>query len=153
MKLGDAKLTTKQRKSLSGKTFCGPNRSFPVPDCKHAKAALSMIGKYKGPGSKSAIRACVNRKARRMGCFKTSEFADTLVIEEILSLHHDGMLDEQSAYLIITDVMKANKITNYADNLDILLTLARGDVEKSLRKLGEMVEEGTVCEDYDANDV
>ena len=63
------------------------------------------------------------------------------------------MLDEQSAYLIITDVMKANKITNYADNLDILLTLARGDVEKSLRKLGEMVEEGTVCEDYDANDV
>lgn len=31
----DAKLSTSQRKKLKGSSFCGPNRSFPVPDCAH----------------------------------------------------------------------------------------------------------------------
>lgn len=66
--VNDAKLSTKQRKGLSKSTFCGPNRSFPVPDCAHVTAARRLIGRYKGPGSKSSILACVSRKAKALGC-------------------------------------------------------------------------------------
>ena len=34
----------------------------------HVTAARRLIGKYKGPGKKSTILACVNRKARELGC-------------------------------------------------------------------------------------
>lgn len=66
--LADAKLSTSKRKSLPGSTFCGPDRSFPVPDCAHVTAARRLIGRYKGPGDKSKILACVNRKAKALGC-------------------------------------------------------------------------------------
>lgn len=69
-KILDAKLTAEQRKRLKSSTFCGPNRSFPVPDCAHVTAARRLIGRYKGPGSKEAILACVNRKAKALGCDK-----------------------------------------------------------------------------------
>jgi hypothetical protein len=29
------KLTTKDRKKMKKSTFCGPGRSFPIPDCQH----------------------------------------------------------------------------------------------------------------------
>jgi hypothetical protein len=66
--LSDAKLSTKKRKSLPSSSFCGPNRSFPVNDCAHVVAARRLIGRYKGPGSKTAILACVARKAKTLGC-------------------------------------------------------------------------------------
>jgi hypothetical protein len=73
--LADAKLSTKKRKSLSKSTFCGPDRSFPVPDCAHVTAARRLIGRYKGPGSKKTILACVDRKAKAMGCNKKTKDA------------------------------------------------------------------------------
>jgi hypothetical protein len=66
--LTDAKLSAEKRKGLAKSTFCGPGRSFPVPDCAHVTAARRLIGKYKGPGDKSAILACVARKAKALGC-------------------------------------------------------------------------------------
>lgn len=66
--LGDAKLSSEARKKLSGSTFCGPERSFPVPDCAHYTAAKRLIGRYKGPGDKSKILACVERKGKKLGC-------------------------------------------------------------------------------------
>jgi hypothetical protein len=62
----DAKLHAAERNKLSGKTFCGPNRSYPVNDCSHAKAAVRMAP-HAGSGA-SAIAACARRKAARMGC-------------------------------------------------------------------------------------
>ncbi|MHA2066834.1 MAG: hypothetical protein ACXABY_20885 [Candidatus Thorarchaeota archaeon] len=65
----DAKLTTAQRKKLKGSTFCGPNRSFPVPDCAHVTAARRLIGRAKVSSStKSRILSCVSRKAKALGC-------------------------------------------------------------------------------------
>lgn len=72
-KAADAKLSTSKRKSLPGSTFCGPDRSFPVPDCAHVTAARRLVGRYKGPGSKSKILACVNRKAKALGCDSKKE--------------------------------------------------------------------------------
>lgn len=64
----DAKLSGKQRKKLASSTFCGPNQTFPVSDSDHVKAARSLIDRYEGPGKKSSILACINRKAKSLGC-------------------------------------------------------------------------------------
>lgn len=66
----DAKLSTKKRKKLKGSTFCGPDRSFPVPDCAHVTAARRLIGRAKGlsASQKARILACVSRKAKSLGC-------------------------------------------------------------------------------------
>lgn len=71
----DAKLSTEKRKKLAKSTFCGPGRSFPVPDCSHVVAARRLIGRYKGSGDKSKILACVNRKAKALGCDKKTKDA------------------------------------------------------------------------------
>lgn len=75
LEVGDAKLSTKKRKSLASSTFCGPNRSFPVPDCAHVTAARRLIGRAKGlsSGAKSRILSCVSRKAKSMGCDSKSK--------------------------------------------------------------------------------
>lgn len=69
----DAKLSSAQRKQLSSSTFCGPERSFPVPDCSHYSAALRLLGKYKGSGDKGKIKACIERKGTRLGCNSKKE--------------------------------------------------------------------------------
>jgi len=67
--LGDAKLSTEQRKKLAAGTFCGPERSFPVPDCAHVTAARRLVGRAKLSASQEKrVLACVNRKAKSMSC-------------------------------------------------------------------------------------
>ena len=62
-------LTTKQRKKMKKSTFCGPNRSFPVPDCKHVATAKAFLGRSKfSKSTKKKIAACINRKAKQLGC-------------------------------------------------------------------------------------
>jgi len=80
----DAKLSTQQRKKLSKSTFCGPERSFPVPDCAHVTAARRLIGRYKGPGNKATILACVSRKAKALGCTKAKD-SNNVVEDSTLS--------------------------------------------------------------------
>ena len=64
-----APLTTKQRKKLKDSTFCGPGRSFPVNDCAHYTAALRLLNRSKfSKSTKDKIRACVNKKGKKMGC-------------------------------------------------------------------------------------
>lgn len=63
------KLTTKERKKLKSSTFCGPNRSFPVPDCKHVAIAKAYLNRSKfSKATKQRIAACINRKAKQLGC-------------------------------------------------------------------------------------
>lgn len=68
-----SRLSTKERRDLKASTFCGPKRSFPVPDCEHVTAAKRLIGRYKGEGNKDEILACVSRKAEKMSCKNKSE--------------------------------------------------------------------------------
>lgn len=64
-----APLTTKQRKKMKSGTFCGPGRSFPVPDCKHVGVAKAYLGRSNFSAStKKKIAACINRKAKALGC-------------------------------------------------------------------------------------
>jgi len=54
-----AKLTSKQRNKLPASKFAGPNRSFPVNDANHARAALIDVGRAKGltSGEKARIKS------------------------------------------------------------------------------------------------
>ncbi len=56
-----AKLTAAKRKKLPASTFAGPDRSFPIPDAGHARAALGRINNAP-PSARPKIRA----KARKM---------------------------------------------------------------------------------------
>ena len=68
------KLTTKDRKKLNKSTFCGQNRSFPVPDCKHVATAKAFLSRSKFSSStKKKIAACINRKAKQLGCNTTKK--------------------------------------------------------------------------------
>lgn len=40
-----ARLTAAQRKALPTSDFAGPNRTFPVEDADHARAAQMLVGK------------------------------------------------------------------------------------------------------------
>jgi hypothetical protein len=51
-----AKLTTAGRNALAGNQFAGPDRSFPVPDKKHARAAI-MLSKYAPDPAKVKAKA------------------------------------------------------------------------------------------------
>lgn len=73
------KLSTKDRKKLKSSTFCGPNRSFPVPDCKHVAVAKTYLGRSKfSQSTKKKIAACINRKAKQLGC-NTSKKAKAFI--------------------------------------------------------------------------
>jgi hypothetical protein len=67
--LKDAQLSSEKRSKLSEDAFCGPNRSFPVPDCAHVTAARRLVGRAKLSASqKDKVLACVNGKAKSLGC-------------------------------------------------------------------------------------
>ena len=67
--MADAALTAKQRNDLPDSAFCGPDRSFPVPDCAHVTAARRLIGRAKlSESQKAKVLACVNKKADNMSC-------------------------------------------------------------------------------------
>lgn len=98
---GDAKLSSEKRSKLKKSTFCGPERSFPVPDCPHVTAARRLIGRYKGPGDKGKILACVNRKAKALGC--GGEGKDEIVVSKPMNPFLASMLDSETNYELLCD--------------------------------------------------
>jgi hypothetical protein len=59
-----SKLSASSRKSLSGKEFAGPDRSFPIEDADHAKAAILDAPAAERAGSITAAeRETIDRKA------------------------------------------------------------------------------------------
>lgn len=115
----DAKLSTKQRKGLSSKTFCGPNRSFPVNDCAHYTAALRLIGRYKGSGDKGRIRSCIMRKGKQMGCSgaKKSDAEDLIrsLLEDRTTSVDDILRSDEAQTLI--DIL--NKLEEPCQKTDV----------------------------------
>tara|TARA_B100000029_G_scaffold242531_1_gene239803 strand:- start:1976 stop:3991 length:2016 start_codon:yes stop_codon:yes gene_type:complete len=89
LELGDAKLSSAQRKKLNASAFCGPDRSFPVPDCAHVTAARRLIGRAKlSSDQKAKVLACVNRKAEKIGCDTSDDYADLQLAYEVLKQDH-----------------------------------------------------------------
>ena len=61
-----ARLTAEARKKLPAKTFAGPGRSFPIPDKKHARAALMLIG-HAPASARPHIRAVADAMLHKSG--------------------------------------------------------------------------------------
>lgn len=57
-----AKLDAAERKALPGSSFAGPNRSYPIQDENHARAALSMVSRYGSSAEKAEVRAKVKKR-------------------------------------------------------------------------------------------
>jgi len=135
----DAKLSTESRKKLSGGTFCGPGRSFPVPDCAHVTAARRLIGRAKvSDATKAKILSCVSGKASKLGCGaakkKDEQTATTtgtiatvvtvdstaVVSEEITALATAAkLLDvDTSAAGAANEAVKAKEVLGLYDGLD-----------------------------------
>lgn len=62
-----AKLTAAERKKIPDSEFAGPNRSFPIHDENHARAALSDVARTGSLELKARIRAAVHRKYPAIG--------------------------------------------------------------------------------------
>jgi len=63
---------SKARQKMKG-PFCGPDKTFPVPDCKHAAVAMAMLNwpavkKKYSAAQRKKIAACIMRVAKRLGC-------------------------------------------------------------------------------------
>lgn len=123
LELGDATLSSSQRKKLPDSAFCGPQRSFPIPDCAHVTAGLRLLGRYKGPGDKSKIRACIMRKAKDLGCkvsgddnipLKNEEDSINKIAEEYAHKYDSSDL---SIFIdtVFPKICKITKDMNYAD--------------------------------------
>lgn len=110
----DKKISTEKRKSLKTSTFCGPNRSFPVPDCAHVTAARRLIGRYKGPGDKNKILACVSRKASSLGCGSSKDHLITEDNSMVITLKDALEVDEVKKH-IDSEIQKATQ--SYKDQL------------------------------------
>lgn len=57
-----AKLNAKTRNALPGKSFAGPDRSYPIEDASHARNALARASQHASPDLKAKIRAKVHKK-------------------------------------------------------------------------------------------
>jgi len=154
----DAKLSTAQRKKLGSSTFCGPNRSFPVPDCAHVTAARRLIGRFKaGESTKAKVLSCVNRKARALGC-DASTSRDAYSEEKIESLSDKQL--EQLYRQIDTELVKRDicplapeleentklhkQVEELEDRIDALkkeLELAWRDAEEAQSRSAEILQE------------
>lgn len=67
-----ARLTAAQRRRLPKSTFAVPGKapksgSYPIPDRKHARAALSLVSQHGTSAEKAAVRRKVKAKYPSMG--------------------------------------------------------------------------------------
>lgn len=58
----ESTLSKDKRDKLPDSAFCGPGRSFPAHDYNHCVVGLRLLGRYKGPGNKEAIKNCLLKK-------------------------------------------------------------------------------------------
>lgn len=132
----DAKLSTEKRKKLATGTFCGPGRSFPVPDCAHVVAARRLIGRYKGTGSKSAILSCVARKASSMGCGgkKADAVTQTPANSDTIQNSSDVQDSITALNLVMADGHGKEAVDHY-NSLDKVYKAADDSCKGSIRML------------------
>lgn len=62
-----ARLTAAARRALPDSAFAGPNRTYPIPDKKHAAVAKAYASRYASPKLEKRIDAKANRKLGKKG--------------------------------------------------------------------------------------
>ena len=109
----DKMLSTEARNSLPDSAFCGPERSFPVPDCAHVTAARRLIGRSKySDSTKSKILACVDKKAQAMKC-DSKDSAYNELLEKYVDL--ENRLNE---LLNVLENKKVEEVDNKVEKVE-----------------------------------
>ena len=137
--LWDAKLSTTKRKSLPDSAFCGPDRSFPVNDCAHYTAALRLLSRYKGSGDKNKIRACIERKGKRLGCNKKKDNVDDtqdVGIGQFTVDYFDNFEDQEILQML-------NGLEFVLEERDLANPCGCEDMKKKISSLEEQLEKTT----------
>ena len=144
----DKKLSAEARKGLSAKTFCGPDRSFPVPDCAHVTAAKRLIGRYKGSGNKARILACVNRKAKSLGCDTGKDSVDVLAELEtrLAKLKEERDAFEAKIKSLESEVLEKDNNLQVSDKRIVELTAELKDA-----KVEKIIDLGIMMRTEDSN--
>jgi hypothetical protein len=77
----------------------------------HYTAALRLLSKYKGPGSKSSIRACIMRRGKKLGCPGASEKKNKDSIgEQHMSMTLDrALLNSNVNYVALSEYLPEDK--------------------------------------------
>ena len=110
LSLEDATLTTEQRKELPDSAFCGPERSFPVPDCAHVTAARRLIGRAKMSGEmKQKVMGCVNKKAADMKCDRSE---DHIELEKKFNELEAQYKDLEAKFLLVIERIADKQSSN-----------------------------------------
>ena len=61
-----ARLTTAQRNALPASDFAGPNRTYPIEDAGHRKAALGRVKEFGSPKLQTRVAKAVHKAAPNM---------------------------------------------------------------------------------------
>ncbi len=113
----DAPLSTAQRKRIPGRMFCGPNRSFPVPDKARVRNALARLGqgfpKDVSDATRARILSCVKKRARTLG-MSVSEGSGKGTADQEATMAAETETDNISPTVLNTlsaeiDTLKADK--------------------------------------------
>lgn len=130
--IGDKRLSSEERNELPDSVFCGPERSFPVPDCAHVTAARRLIGRAKlSEEQKTKVLSCVDKRAKSMSCDSSIEDKlDSLTakIEQQLKELKDklaGLTKEEVKVEEIVEEVKAS------DNLTLIENPSVGSSDES----------------------
>ena len=128
-KLEDAKLSAERRKSLTKSQFCGPNRSFPVPDCAHVTAAKRLLNRAKlSEAAKADVLSCVNRKSKAMGCSDNSNKSDSVKTQD--NMNHARML---------RGLLSVLEEDHYYSNESVLDEDEKGMLQAAIKRLAGLV--------------
>lgn len=144
--VGDAKLSSEKRKKLAKSTFCGPNRSFPVPDCAHVTAAKRLIGRYKGEGNKDSIMACVDRKAKAMGC-GSSKKSDSTKTQDAVVKTDDSMHAARIMHMVLATLEENQYSGDKAPLADDEKNMLRGILKRLSGVVGKDEFTGALVEE------
>lgn len=99
--LGSKPLSDEELAALSGKSFCGPSRTFPILDEAHYKASLVVLDSMKMDAEKKEnILKQINRKADQMGLLLDPVVRDANQLMEKLDSLSDYDFSEVSEKIL-----------------------------------------------------
>ena len=89
----DKALSAEARNRLPTDVFCGPDKTFPVPDCAHVTAARRLINQSKlSDDQKKKVLSCVSGKSKSLECEKSKDQLDI----ESLQVKYDSAISRIS---------------------------------------------------------
>jgi hypothetical protein len=108
-------MSNDERKELPDAIFCGPERSFPIPDCAHVTAAKDLISKTKLSDTiKSKILTLIDEKAEALECD-----SEVSILKSDLKDLQEMYKSLEEKFKVVVEFIEANKKVS-ADNTEDL---------------------------------